>query len=69
MEKGADMYPNMLQAERVKEAGFFSNSHIIMDMEEIRDELEERLGFKVGVRYKAIFRGRKIPRVEGKRPV
>ena len=40
-----------------------------MDMKEIRDELEDRLGFKVRVRYKAIFRGRQIPRVEGERPV
>jgi len=49
----------MLQAERVKKAGFFSSSHISMDLERLRDAIEAQLDdVKVGLCYKAIYRGR-----------
>ena len=57
----------MLQTVHSKEAGFFSNSHISMDMEALRDILEDTLNFKVGIRYKAIFRGKQALKVEGER--
>ena len=59
----------MLQTVHSKEAGFFSNSHISMDMEELRDILEDTLNFKVGIRYKAIFRGKQAQKLEGERPI
>jgi len=56
-DRGFDLYSNMLQVERSKEAGFFSNSHISIDMLELQDRLEEKLNVKVGIRFKAIYRG------------
>ena len=53
--ESCDIYRNMLQVEKAQEAGFFSNSHILMDLETLQLEIEEELGFKVSLRYKAIF--------------
>jgi len=50
------MYRNMLQVEKVQEVGFFSNSHVSMDLETLQTEIKKELEFKVGLRYKAIFR-------------
>ena len=58
VEKGYNFYSNMLQMERAKEAGLISNSYISMDLLEIKDILENKLGCKVGIRYKAIYRGK-----------
>ena len=59
----------MLQTEQSKEAGFFSNSHISIDMLELRDRIEEKLGVKVGIRFKVIYRGRQVPKIEGEKQV
>ena len=55
VEKGCDLYLNILQTERSKEVGFFSNSYISIDMDELKTTLEERLNIKVDFRYKAIY--------------
>ena len=65
VEKGFDLYPNMLQIEYSKEAGFFSNSHMSMNISELKDRLEEKLNIKVGIRYKAIYHRRQIPKIDG----
>jgi len=57
----------MLQIERVKEAGFFSNSYLSMDLYEIRDILENKLNYKVGIRYKSIYQGKQVLKVEGEK--
>ena len=46
----------------MKEVDFFSYSHIIMNLEELKDIIKDKLrGIKVGVRYKIIFRGKQAP--------
>ena len=49
----------------MKEAGFFSNSHISMDIEELKDILEAKLNIKVSIRYKAIYKVKQVLKVEG----
>ena len=47
----------MLQVEKVKEAGIFSNLYIIIDLEALKEILEQELGdVKVRLRYKTVFR-------------
>ena len=48
------MYVDMLQCERSKEAGFLTNSYFTMDLEVLREYLEDVLGCKVGLRWKPI---------------
>ena len=48
-EKRIDLFLNILQVERSKEVGFLSNSYITMDLDNLRDTLEEKLGIKVGL--------------------
>ena len=43
LEKGCDLYPNILQSERSEEAIFFSNSYILMDMDKLKATLENQL--------------------------
>ena len=58
-EKNTNIYENILQAKRVKEAGFISSSHISIDLEILRDSIKSQLeGIKVGLRCKSIFRGK-----------
>ena len=60
-EQGNDIYRNMLQAERYREIGFFTNSHITMDLPRLQGVIEEKIyPIKVGLRYKAVFRGRQV---------
>jgi len=67
IEQGNELYYHMLQAEKVKEAVFFSNSHITMDLEALKETLEQELGdIKVGLRYKTVFRGKQALRGTGK---
>ena len=44
-----DMHRNILQVEKAQEAGFFLNSYVLMDLELLQNEIEEELGFKVGL--------------------
>ena len=53
--------------ERAKEVGFFSNSHLSIDLYEIRDILENKLNYKVGIRYKSIYQGKQVLKVEGEK--
>ena len=40
-----------------------------MDMSELCNRIEEKLNVKVSIRFKTIYRGQKIPKVEGEKPV
>jgi hypothetical protein len=40
IDKGHDLFLNMLQVKRAREIGFFSNSFIIIDLEEIKEVIE-----------------------------
>ena len=53
-----DIYYNMLQTEKSIEAGFFSNSHATMNLEVLKEEIEEKMNFKVELRFKVIYRGK-----------
>ena len=44
-----DIYYNILQIEKSIKAGFFSNSHATMDLEVLKEEIEEKMNFKVGL--------------------
>ena len=48
------MYIDMLQAERTKEVGFFTNSFFTMDLTNIQDQIEPIIGCSVGLRWKPI---------------
>ena len=48
------LYPDMLQCERKKEAGFFVNTYITMDVEVMKTIIENAIGQKVGLRYRPI---------------
>ena len=55
LQKGEHaIYVDMLQCERKKEAGFFTNSYFTMDLEVLRELIEGSLGCKVGLRWKPI---------------
>ena len=45
----------MLQAERLREAGFFVNTLYTMDMGVIKEEIEDAIGNPIGLCYKPIF--------------
>ena len=65
-EKNTNIYKNMLKAERVREAGFFSSFYISMDLQILRDSIKSQLeSVKVGLRYKSIFRGKIQYSLEG----
>ena len=48
----------MLQVEKSQEAGFFSNSHQSMDLEALQIKIEAKTKIEVGLRWKAIWRGK-----------
>ena len=48
------LYIEMLQVERKKEAGFFTNSLNSMDKINLAETLEAKIGFRVGLRWKPI---------------
>ena len=51
----SDLFPNILQVEWSKEAGYFDNSHISIDLYSLGDSLKAKLdGVKVGLRWKSI---------------
>ena len=50
-----DIFLNMLQAIRLKEIGFFSNSFLTMGLKELQEKIKAKLDIKVGLHYKAIF--------------
>ena len=58
MNKRFDLFQNILQVEQSWEKGFFSNSYISIDMEELQNILETKLNIKVDIYYKAICRGK-----------
>ena len=69
VDKGYNLYLNILETECYKEAGFFSNLYISIDILELRDIIEEKLQVKVGIRFKAIYRGRQVPKIKGEKQV
>ena len=48
------LYVDMLQAERKRETGFLTNSYFTMDLELLKETMEEDIGCKVGLRWKPI---------------
>ena len=55
LQKGEHaLYIDMLQCERKREAGFFTNSFFTMDLEVLRELLESYIGCCVGLRWKPI---------------
>ena len=56
--KNCDIFYNMLQTEKAQEAGFFSNSHPIVDLDVLKEEIEQEAQIKVELYYKAIYRGK-----------
>ena len=55
LRKGSHaLYIDMLQAERKREAGFFTNSYFTMDLQALREVIEETIGCKIGLRWKPI---------------
>ena len=49
----------MLQVERSREAEFFSNSYLLMDLSLLKEAIKSQLdGVKVSLRYKSIHRGK-----------
>ena len=57
---GHGMYVNPLQVELPKETGWLCNSHRSMDLSCLTLVMEAQLGFKVGLRWKAIFVGKDV---------
>lgn len=49
------VYVDMLQCERKKDAGFFVNSFFSMDLQVLRETIQNAIGYKVGLRFKAII--------------
>ena len=48
------LYIDMLQAERKREVGFFTNSYFTMDLDVLKTVLEKEIGCNVGLRWKPI---------------
>mmetsp|Transcript_11682 Transcript_11682/g.25639 ORF Transcript_11682/g.25639 Transcript_11682/m.25639 type:complete len:83 (-) Transcript_11682:264-512(-) len=49
------IYIDMRQVEQAKEAGFFLNSFFTMDLKTLQLTAESQIGYKAGLRYKAII--------------
>ena len=53
-----NIYYNILQVEKSQEAGFFSNFHQSIDLESLQIKIENKTEMQVGLRQKAIQRGK-----------
>ena len=54
-QEGYNIYHNMLQIEQSQEVEFFTYSHQTIDLEALKEVIEEKVGIEVGLRYKTIY--------------
>ena len=57
-QEGYDIYRNLLQVEQSQEVGFFTYSHQTMDLEALKEVIEEKAGIEVELKYKTIYQGK-----------